>query len=229
MKLFFLVFSLSLSTLIFCQNNEYNRVSFEINAGIMKPIYPLTRDFKSPIYKNINFDIGSRFMLNDLAGIKAVFNVSQFKFESDLFSLNDSNFYSKSYYYRTTLEGIVNLGKMIHLQKYSPKLGLLLHGGSGFSILQSKKTLKNINWKNDFSDIMINVTAGATTQYKINEYLVANLDLNFIAHLFQTFAFDMNTSGKRQGFDGMLFNISTGLTWYLGEKDEHFDWKNESK
>ncbi len=226
MKLFFVAISISTSIILFSQKEEFNKISLEANIGFTKPVYPFTAgyftNFLSPSHTNLGF----RYALNDRFGVRADFGFDHFK--NDEFGKNDSSIVFKANYYRTSLEGVINLGNIIFKQTpMNGKFGLLLHGGGGFSILHSPLTLKNIEWKTDHSDIMINFMMGLTGQYKISERIAINLDFTLVSHLFQTFTFDMYNSAKRGGFDGVLLNVNTGISWYIGKNTKHIDWKTK--
>ncbi len=225
MRFGFLVFSSFFAYNAFCQTiSPSNRLSLDANVGLTKALYPLSPDFKTKALNPVCASIGGRFMLNDRFGLKGEFSFNSFKFSKDNPSPADTGLYMQSFYYRTSLVGVTNLGNLLKFKSRTDKFGLLLHTGAGFSILQSDKTLRHVEWKNDFSDIMINLTLGLSPQYKINERMAVNLDFLVVAHLFQTFAFDMNTAGNREGFDGIILNLSGGVSYYIGRHQQHFDW-----
>ncbi len=225
MKYLFLFFFIVLySTLVISQNKLFNKHSIDFSLGLNKPFYPISSNFIQPNALNpTSAGIGYRFMTNDLFGIKASFTYNRFKFKS----IDSSGSYF-SHYYRTSLEGVINLLGVLDIKNNPDKFGILLHGGGGFSILQNDLTLKKIEWKNDHSDIMINFVVGVNSHYKLSKRLAINLDFSFIPHLSQTFAWDMYSSAKRPGFDGIIIDISTGLFCYLGKNDDHFDWKRKT-
>ncbi|MCE3296661.1 MAG: hypothetical protein K0R65_2375 [Crocinitomicaceae bacterium] len=208
----------------FSQLTPANRLSIDANIGVTKALYPLSPDFKTNALNPISASAGCRFMLNDLFGLKGEFSLNYFKFTKDNPTPADTGLFLESFYYRTSLVGVTNLGNLLNFKSHTDKFGLLLHTGAGFSILQSDKTLKHVTWKDDFSDIMINITLGLSPQYKIGPRMAVNLDLLAITHLFQTFTFDMNTAGNRPGFDGIILNLSGGISYYLGRHQQHFDW-----
>lgn len=224
MKFFITSVLLFFFTFVNCQTQTFNKLSIDGNIGFVKPLLPLSKDFYTPFLAPLNTGLGVRYMLNDRFGFKGEFSFNDFNFKNDQVSFADTNLYHKSFYFRTSLVGVTNLGNILNFRDKTDKFGLLLHTGGGFSILHSKKTLKGIQWKNDFSDIMINLVIGLSPQYKINKNMALNLDLTAISHLFQTFTFDMNSSAKRQGFDGVILNISAGLSYYIGNSPEHYDW-----
>ncbi len=224
MKLFFTLLLAFSFSFVKSQTQQFNKISIDGNIGFIKPLSTLSKDFYTSFLSPLNTGLGVRYMLNERVGAKGEFSFNDFSFKNDQVNFSDTNLYHDSFYFRTSLIGVTNLGNILNFKAKTDKFGLLLHTGGGFSILHSKKTLKGIQWKNDFSDIMINLVIGLSPQYKINKHMAVNLDLTAISHLFQTFTFDMNSSAKRQGFDGVILNVSAGLSYYLGNQQEHFDW-----
>lgn len=203
-----------------------NRFSNEIEFGISTISTTLTDGFYSKA-GSPSLNYSNRFMMNDRFGIKGEFNFNQFNFGNRNFNLADTNLIDQTNYFRTTLVGVTNLGNVLNFKSKTKRIGLLMHTGGGFSILHSKNTLHNVEWKNDYSDIMINLVLGFTPQIKINSRMAANINILMISHLFQTFTFDMNSSAKRQGFDGVILNFGAGISYYFGPHLEHFDWSKK--
>lgn len=224
MKLGFLVFTFFLAIAAYSQVTPTNRFSIDANIGLTKVLYPYSPDFKTKALNPFCTSLGGRFMLNDYFGIKGEFSYNLFTFTKDNPAPADTGLVFQSSYYRTSIIGVTNLRNLLNFTSKTDRWGLLLHTGAGFSILQSDKTLFHADWKNDFSDIMINLVIGLSPQYKINERLAVNLDFLMISHFFQTFTFDMNSSSKRPGFDGIVFNLSGGISYYIGKHQQHFDW-----
>jgi OmpA-OmpF porin, OOP family len=218
--------SLSLLTIHFSNaqlNQKFNRISFESSYGVNRPTFPLSPDFENDRIMNpTSVSSGFRYMTNEIFGIQGSFNFNRFKF---LNTTNSEEYFSK--YYRTSLEGYVNVLNALNLNKKPPKINLFFHMGGGFSILHSALTLSNVNWKNDYSDILINFVIGMKTQYKINRFMSYNIDFSIIPHLNQTFTWDMYSSAKQPGFDGIILDFTTGFSWYIGKSPEHYDWKRK--
>lgn len=203
-----------------------NRFSNEVEIGISTVISTLTDGYYAKA-GSLSTNYSNRFMMNDRFGIKAEFNFNQFNFGNRNFELEGTNFVSQTNYYRTSLIGVTNLGNVLNFKQKTDRFGLLMHSGGGFSILQSKNTLQGVEWKSDFSDIMINLVLGFSPQIKIGSRMAANVNILMISHLSQTFTFDMNSSAKRQGFDGVIFNFGAGVSYYFGPHLEHFDWSKK--
>ena len=224
-KIIFKLIFLFLTSISFTQAFNYNKLSVDVNSGFVKPLYPFTQGYYTNFLGPVNIDIGVRYMLNQRFGIKPEFSYNLFK--NDEFGKNDTSLVFRSNYFRYSVVGITNLGYLMNFRYATSKVGLLLHTGFGFSTLSSDKTDKKKKWTNDYSDIMLSFSLGLIPQYKINDHLAFNLDLKMISHLSQTFAFDMMSSVKKDGFDGIVLNISGGISYYIGSKGNHIDWIKE--
>jgi OOP family OmpA-OmpF porin len=74
---------------------------------------------------------------------------------------------------------------------------------------------------------MANFIVGITPQFRLSKSLAFTTDLTIIGNVNQDFTWDGNAYTVKRGFDGMLVNVSAGLTLYLGDKDVHADWYSE--
>jgi outer membrane protein OmpA-like peptidoglycan-associated protein len=131
-------------------------------------------------------------------------------------------------YWRTSVEGVVNVGDLLRFDTWTKRIGLLIHGGAGFSHLWVKKELRPIDPADPLFkgiDDMINWTFGATPQFKINEHISLNADLRFTFHTRQSYRWDMNqTNYLNTPIDGLIVNTSIGASYYFGKNKEHADW-----
>jgi outer membrane protein OmpA-like peptidoglycan-associated protein len=136
---------------------------------------------------------------------------------NDRFGKNGVSLPFKSNYFRSSVEGVLNIGRVFNFETLNNQFGLLFHSGTGVSVLSSKVSPK--------ADGMMNFLFGVTPQYKLFENVSLNLDLSFIWHIYQDRTYDMHTIVSNRGFDGFLCNVSAGASIYLGrKKQEHLDW-----
>lgn len=206
------------------RTQKFNRISIESSYGTNRPNFPLSKNFVNDRVMNpTSVSTGYRYMTNEIFGIQGSFNFNRFKFIN---TLSNQEYFSN--YYRTSLEGYVNVLNAINLEQKPPNINVFFHFGGGFSILHSAKTLENVQWQNDYSDILINFVMGMKTQYKINRFMSYNLDFSIVPHLNQTFTWDMYESAKRPGFDGIILDFTTGFSWYIGKSPMHYDWKRKN-
>lgn len=223
----FLILSLSFLSVLMLhsqKNIKFNRISIESSYGTNRPTFPLSPNFENDRVMNpTSVSTGYRYMTNEIFGIQGSFNFNRFKF---LNTLTNEDYFSN--YYRTSVEGYVNVLNALNLEEKPPKINVFFHMGGGFSILHSAKTLQNVQWQKDYSDILINFVIGTKTQYQINRFMSYNIDFSIIPHLNQTFTWDMYASAKRPGFDGIILDFTTGFSWYIGKNPNHYDWKRKN-
>ena len=169
------------------------------------------------LYQIHHYGIHARYMFTNRAGVRLGVNYDFLDFINRPYN---------SYYVRTSLEGVVNAGDVLHFPQVMPRIGLLVHGGFGFSSLWSDNSPRNAG-KESLSkrtDGMINFTFGVTPQLKLNERWSLNGDLSFTFHSRQDNTFDMQRVNKKGAIDGYMMNLSVGVSYYLGKNKTHADW-----
>lgn len=185
--------------------SEFNQWSIELDYGINKAQKPITSGYGASAEDSFVVDLGVRYMFNNKFGLKTDFGYN---------SMSSDNFESK--YYRMDVQGVANLGRIMNFESWTQRIGLLGHSGIGIAKLH--------NENNSIEDGVFNIVAGVTGQFKISDRMVLTSDFTSIFNLKQSYAFDMASSAARNGFNGILFNGTVGLTFYLGKKDKHIDW-----
>ncbi|KVV14766.1 OmpA family protein [Flavobacterium sp. TAB 87] len=194
---------------------SYDRWSIELNGGLNKPTRAMTPGYSTSTLSPFHADLGVRYMFNPKVGLKLDFGYDEFQ-ERD----NTASFDSK--YMRTSLQGVVNLGRVLDFETWTNTLGLLAHGGFGVSQLQSEN---GFNGK----DYMSHGIMGMTGQIKLSNSVVLTGDITGIVHGQQQNNFDGMGQTTSSSFDGVLLNGSVGLTFYLGKNEKHADWFIEDK
>src|SRR5690554_1473216 len=210
------VFSSSLA-LVNAQETEpnkvdYNRWSIELNGGITKP----TNQFTSGVYTErvapLHLDLGVRYMFNPKFGLKLDGGYDQFE------SGDNSTADFESKFYRFSLQGVVNIGRVLNFEDWTNTIGLLGHAGMGYSFLDGDHSADN--------DQMLNFIAGLTGQVKLSDRFVLTGDFSAINTMNQDKTWDglSNTAASRGFEKNLIFNASIGVTVYLGKNDVHADW-----
>lgn len=189
----------------------YDKWSIDIGAGVSKPVRPMSAGAFTNTPSLFQADLGVRYMVNEKFGFNADFGYNNFTADE-----NSLDFDSR--YMRVTLEGVVNAGHIVGLNKLHERLGLLVHGGMGVSNLRGTAPVETSE------DWMLNFQVGITPQIRISNSIAVFGDLSVLGHVRQDLAFDGLGRGNTRGFDGMLVNASVGLSIYLGENDTHADW-----
>jgi len=158
---------------------------------------------------------GGRYMFNNKFGLQL--DLGYDLISNDRFGKNGISLPFKSHYFRSSVQGVLDIGRVFAFENFTDRFSLLFHSGSGISFLTSKVNPK--------TDRMLNFLFGITPQYKLTERVSLNADLSFIWHIYQQYTFDMYNPVYNRGFDGFLCNASIGASIYIGKKKEsHMDW-----
>ncbi len=196
------------------QEKPYNKWSIDLNAGFAKPSKGLSPGFAAETLENLHLDGGVRYSINNKFGVKASFGY-------DDLSKWTNNANVKSEYYRTSLEGVVNLGRILEFENWTNTIGLQAHAGGGYSWLKSNSFSGNDN--------LGHIMAGLTAQVKLFPRVALNADFTVIQNIEQDKTFDGTSNVAYDGtFRGTMYNATLGLSIYLGKHKQHADWYSET-
>jgi len=188
-------------------NDDYNKWSIELAGGFNKPLRPMKYFTSTPSPYVV--DLGVRYMFNTKFGLKADLGYNSFQGGKKSIDFNTK-------YYRTDLQAVVNLGRMMDFETWTNTIGLLVHSGFGAAQLEDQNSA--------IKDKMINFIIGATGQIKLSNKLALTGDFTTILNARQSHTFDAASVNRGKGFSGILFNGTIGLTLYLGKNKKHADW-----
>ncbi|MCD0471975.1 OmpA family protein [Flavobacterium sp. JAS] len=191
----------------------YDRWSIELNGGLNKPMRAITPGYSTATLSPFHADLGVRYMFNPKFGFKLDFGYDQFQERNDTPDF-------KSTYIRTSLQGVINLGRTLNFETWTNTFGLLAHGGFGVSQLTSDKGF-------DGEDYMAHGIIGLTGQVRLSNSIALTGDLTGIVNGRQNHNFDGMGVPATGSLDGVLLNASVGLTFYLGKNEKHADWYSE--
>lgn len=216
MKSHYLLVALTAGTLnAQTEIDSMNRWSVGASIGIhdgMAPTKGTTR-----IYQFQHFSLNGRYMLTNRAGVMVDVNYDFLDFIDQPYN---------TYMIRTTVQGVVNAGDILHLPQVMPRIGLLAHGGFGYSTMWSDNNPSHPNTESlsDRADGMLSFTFGLTPQFKLTEKWSLNGDLSFIFNARQNTRFDMQAKNMNGAIDGYMLNARVGITRYFGKNKSHADW-----
>lgn len=194
---------------------NYDRWSIELNGGVNKPTRAMTPGYYTSTISPFHADLGVRYMFNPKFGLKLDFGYDELKDHDDSAPF-------KSTYLRTSLQGVVNLGRVMNFEEWTNTFGLLAHGGFGVSQLSTDNGF-------DGEDYMGHGILGLTGQLRVSNSIALTADLTGIVNGKQNNNFDGQSRTTTGAFDGVLLNASVGLTFYLGKHEKHADWYSEQK
>lgn len=227
-------------------SSNYDKWSAEINIGGTNAIYNWGNSGDPSFLGPWHADLGIRYMLNNKLGFKVDAAFDQFKNRDD-----SPEFESRQW--RFSLQGVLNVGRILSFEDWTKSLGLLFHAGPGYAIFQ------NDNIPDD--DGMFNVMAGLTGQYKLSDRFALTLDVTGMNNFGMQYTWDgiprsqdyitvttvipaqtvngetipgqtvtsqvANPATKYTKFINPLLNVSLGLTYYFGNRT-HADWYLEN-
>lgn len=206
-------------------DNRFNRWSVEFFAGQSKGVRPFTDNYYSSNprdYFNLSsvnhYDLGFRYMFNEYFGTKLDFSYDLFQNEVGSGSLP-----FKSKMYGLSLQGYMNLGRVLHFQTFTSRFGLLVH--AGIKITQFTPEMGgHINVTEDNGGIVF----GLTPQFRISNRLVLNGDFTALSNMRQHYNWDgITLSNKDNNLTGLMYTVSFGLSYYIGKNKIHADWYND--
>lgn len=190
--------------------SDYNRWSIEVAGGVNKFQRPASADHYQTTPSFYNADLGVRYMFNNKIGLKldvGYYNLTE----------RSGSMPFESHYYRTNLQAVANLGRIMNFETFTSRLGLLAHAGFGYAQLKTENR--------DFTDRMLNFMAGVTGQVRLGNKFALTGDFSTILNARQNITWDgQNDANVGRGFQGILFHGTVGLTYYLGGNEKHADW-----
>src|SRR5690606_5434263 len=194
---------------------DFDKWSIEVSGGFHKPSRPFAEGYFTATPSFGQFSLGTRYMFNNRFGLKLDFGYSTLK-------EGDGSLPFEGNYYRGSLQGVANLGSMMKFETWTNTIGLLFHAGGGYSQLSPKEPIELNN-----NDQMLHVIAGITPQIRLGNSVALTTDLSVIGNVRQNRTWDGTENVTSRGFDGMMVNVSAGLTFYLGKNEKHADWAPE--
>ncbi|OOG78522.1 OmpA family protein [Algoriphagus sp. A40] len=211
----FILSSLMAGALALTANaQEFNKWSIEATGGFNKPMAPLTTGFLSPTLNLGHVDFGVRYMANEKFGLKLDYGLGTFK------SVDGEGPSFETKYNRFDLQGVANIGRMMNFESFTRTLGLLLHGGAGFGLVNPEE-----NTFSDFDDNVYNFIFGITPQVKLGNKVALVADISTILNGRQSVSFDGGSSETYPyGANGTWWTGTIGLNFYLGKAEQHADW-----
>lgn len=201
--------------------NLYNRWSFEVQTGQNKPVRPFATGYYSSdpnklisISGTNHMNVGVRYMLSNAFGLKLDYARDQFTPQSGAGSLSFD-----TQLYRFGLQGVMNLGGLLHFESFTNRVSVLVHAGVHVSqFYVNEGASKNLTEGNG------GVMFGITPQIRLTKWVALIGDFTVVNNVRQHLNWDGSYASTEENLSGVLYNTSLGLTFYLGKKDKHADW-----
>lgn len=211
---------LVLSNLLFGQQAN-NRFSADIHFGSTKPFTALTDSFFTNYIGLFHADAGLRYMPLDNFGVKLDFGFDHLK--NDSYGVYSYSKKFSSNYSRVSIQGVVNIGKLLHYADFAANFGLIGHGGLGYSMNFGDSSLTSNGTQ--IHDNMFHFILGLSPQIRLHDRFALHLDLSIVSNLGQKYNFDFKDQNRSKY--GMIANVSVGGAYYIGKNKKHVDWSNK--
>ena len=202
--------------------DNMNKWSIDANIGATNAIKPFAPNYWSNSIGLFHTNLGARYMFNNSFGIKLDFGFDRIK--NDEFGDNGASNEFRSQYIRSSFQLVANMGRFMHFEEFAPRFGLFIHGGAGYSTNKNSDGPLFGSWDSPDKDNMVNFIVGLTPQFKLNSKMSINADVAFVNHIYQQRTWDLSQPVARRGFDGLMANLTVGISYYIGSKQEHADW-----
>lgn len=187
---------------------EFNKWSIEGGIGMTKPWREFTPGYYTKTPDFLATELGLRYMFSEYAGLKLDFGYNKFSEGDDSMPFETTNL-------QWALQGVTNLGRIMNFESWTNTLGLLGHGGFGIGYMDYDNYSGGKDWYGS-------IIAGLTGQVKLSRRVALTLDgtVNYNG-LRQDLAFD---GGPGIDKEPLSFDITAGITVYLGRHKSHADW-----
>lgn len=187
---------------LFAQRRAVTRYLIDASFGTSNAVEPYTLGYRSSTFGLFHAEVGTRILMNKNFGYRILAGYDKIENAKDGKSLP-----FKTTYYRVSAEGIIDLGEILQFNQFTTFFGLFLHGGVGYSRLSGSGK----------SEGMANFINGLTVNLFLSKRLSLNYDITRVNHVYQQIKFDMQSAHSELGFDGLIFNMSLGLSIELGK------------
>lgn len=190
---------------------EYNPWSIEVQTGYHIPLGPnkfVDLGDYDGIFEQVQ--AGVRYMITDTYGVRAHYNYLTFD--------NPEVVGGGVKFNRVAIEGVANVWKVADVKgDFVNTVGLLFHLGAGVTFANPSGSTG--------TDHIGNIIVGFTPQFKITKNIALFADLSYMVNLKQHYSF----GGELYDLDyqhetGGLVNVSAGITFSFGNKENHADW-----
>lgn len=190
------------------KDTTYNKWTIEGGLGFTKPYHHLSFGYRTNTPDFFVGEIGTRYMFNELFGLRLGLGYNHFT-EGD----NSMDFTTNQY--QASLQGVINMARVLRFEDWTSTFGLLLHAGGGAGFLNFETDVDN--------DWVGHAMAGLTGQVKLSPRVSLNLDITGMYNGRQTYTFN----GGMNSYDDntpVVFNGTVGLAVALGRNKTHADW-----
>ncbi len=224
MKKLVILIVVAMQGMLYGQDEPMNKWSVSAKFGANKPVNPYALGYFSNTFGFPSFQLGTRYMGNPYTGIEVQLSANRFKFDQFGIVSGSKNFTSR--YLGITVLAATNLGEILKIEDFAPRIGLLFSSGVGFSTHYNDSL--HI-FKDKGSDEMVNFQFQLMPMYHLTPKVSLVAQLNLSAHLYQDLTYDMTSKVLDRGIDGFLITGTVGVNYSIGKHKNDIEWFSEQK
>lgn len=202
------------------KTDEYNKWTFELNAGQSKGIKPYSIGYfgsdPGKFFGGVtinNYNGGARYMFSPKFGIKLDFGFDRLK------NLSDESLEFDMQNIRIGFQGVINGARLFDIQESLGRFSFLFHGGVQVAQMTPKKGINEgrDEWNGG-------VMFGFTPEFRITKNFALNADFTMFSNVRQHFNWDGAYSDANNNLAGSMYTISMGVSLSFGAHKIHGDW-----
>lgn len=184
------------------KQNGPGHLFVDIGGGSTNAVEPYSVGYRSATFGVFHANLGVRYMMNSRFGYRLQAGYDQIRNAPNGLSLP-----FETTYYRGSGQIIVNLGEILNFEDFTYVVGLLFHIGGGYARLSGSGKTSG----------MAHVLNGFMITGKLSRRFQLFFDVTRVNSVYQQIKFDMQNSHNEKGFDGMILNLSLGLSVNFGK------------
>ncbi len=165
-----------------------------------------------------HFNAGVRYMISPKFGFKLDLGFDKMSNNKKTLSLP-----FEVQTYTVGIQGVINVARLLNLEDYLGRFGILVHAGGTFSMTTPKMNTPIASYKGQTEDNG-GIIFGVSPQYRITPKFSILADLTLQNNIRQHYTWDGALSADLSNLSGQLVSMSLGLSYSFGREKIHGDW-----
>ena len=188
-----IILTLCLSLFLYGKGQGYEKTTIEINGGF--------KEFTTSSKDMITVDIGTRYMFNEVVGLKLNIGYNQYVRPTE----------QNSHIYFSTLQGVIDFGELLRIKEMTKTFNVLGHIGGGIGLHKG-------NHFSSFDKFGIAIL-GITPKFNVTERWSILVDASMQWNIRQHYRFNGDWFDGPNS-QGVNFTGTLGLQYAFGKKEK---------
>lgn len=188
-----IILTLCLSLFLYGKGQGYEKTTIEINGGF--------KEFTTSSKDMLTVDIGTRYMFNEVVGLKLNIGYNQYVRPTE----------QNSHVYFSTIEGVIDFGELLRIKEMTKTFNVLGHIGGGIGLHKG-------NHFSSFDKFGISIL-GITPKFNVTERWSILVDASMQWNIRQHYRFNGDWFDGHNS-QGVNFTGTLGLQYAFGKKEK---------